>query len=141
MTYCYVRLYFVLYLYICFSSMLNVGSSDSLVDKLTLISYLNDWLVLDDKVCESSTSSNRINSSNSLNSNVWIAFLLYGEIVIIIEIKNVKWSLPKVIIFGILSMLITWQGGYKLLKINIFLKQIKFCSCMPTLHACENFLQ
>ena len=39
-------------------------------------------------------------------------------------------------IFGILSMLITWQGGYKLLKINIFLKESKFYSCIPTFHVC-----
>ena len=43
----------------------------------------------------------------------------------------VKWSLPKVIMFGILSMLITWQVCiyrlvYNLLKISIFLKLIKF---------------
>ena len=56
-------------------SMLNIDSSDSLVDKLTLFSDLNDWLVLGDKVCESSTSSNRINLANSLNNNVCIVFL------------------------------------------------------------------
>ena len=64
--------------------MLNIAHIDSLVDKLTLISDLNDWLVLDDKVCKSSTSSNRINLSNSLNNNVCIVFLWYGEIIIII---------------------------------------------------------
>ena len=53
--------------------MLNIASSDSLVDKLTSISDLNDWLVLDDKVCKPSTSSYRINLSNSLNNNVCIA--------------------------------------------------------------------
>ena len=64
--------------------MLNIAHIDSLVDKLTLISDLNDWLVLDDKVCKSSTSSNRINLSNSLNNNVCNVFLWYGEIIIII---------------------------------------------------------
>ena len=37
--------------------MLNIAPSDSLVDKLTSISDLNDLLVLDDKVGELSTSS------------------------------------------------------------------------------------
>ena len=50
---------------ICFSSMLNIAPSDSLVDKLTSISDLNDLLVLDDKVCEPSTSSYHINISIS----------------------------------------------------------------------------
>ena len=36
---------------LCFSSMLNEASSDSLFDKLTLISDLNDLLVLDDYGC------------------------------------------------------------------------------------------
>ena len=66
--------------------MLNIASSDSLVDKLTLISDLNDWMVLYDKFCESSTSSSRINLSERLNSNVCIVFLWYGEIIIIIII-------------------------------------------------------
>ena len=85
----YVILWFIC-LSICFSNMLNMASSDSLVDKLTLISYLNDWLVLDDKLCEPSTSSNRINLSSSLNNNVCIVFFWYGEIIIIIfpELKN-----------------------------------------------------
>ena len=44
MTYCYAPRYFVVRLFIiCFSSMLNIASSDSLVDKLALISDLNDW--------------------------------------------------------------------------------------------------
>ena len=38
--------------------MLNIDSSDSLADKLTLFSDLNDLLVLNDNVYESSTSSN-----------------------------------------------------------------------------------
>ena len=45
--------------------MLNIAPSDSLADKLTSISDLNDLLVLDDKVCEPSTSSYRINISIS----------------------------------------------------------------------------
>ena len=40
--------------------MINIAPSDSLVDKLTPISDLNDLLVLDDKVSEPSTSSYRI---------------------------------------------------------------------------------
>ena len=44
--------------------MLNITPSDSLVDKLTSVSDLND-LVFDDKVCEPSTSSYRINISIS----------------------------------------------------------------------------
>ena len=66
--------------------MLNIASSDSLLDEFTLISYLTFRLVLDDKVCESSTSSNRVNLSNSLNNSVCTAFFLYGEIIIIIII-------------------------------------------------------
>ena len=61
----------------------KLASSDSLVDKLTSISDLNDLLVLDDKVCEPSTSSYRINLSNSLNNNYCnycVVFLWYGEI-------------------------------------------------------------
>ena len=37
--------------------MLNIAPSDSLADKLTSISDLNDLLVLDNKVCEPSASS------------------------------------------------------------------------------------
>ena len=70
---------------ICFSTMLSIASKDSLVDKLTLISDLNDWLVLDDQVCESSTCSNRINLSNILNNDVCIVFLWYGEIKLNLE--------------------------------------------------------
>ena len=40
--------------------------------------------MLHDKVCESSTSSNRINLSNSLSNNVCIVFLGYDQIIIII---------------------------------------------------------
>ena len=66
MTYCYVRRYFVVYLFItCFSNMLNIALSDSLIDKLTLIADLNDLLELDDKVSEPSTSSYGINISIS----------------------------------------------------------------------------
>ena len=50
---------------ICFSNMLNIAPSDSLVDKLTSVSDLNDLLVLDDKVSEPSTSPYRINISIS----------------------------------------------------------------------------
>ena len=49
--------------------MLKIAPSDSLLDKLKSISDLNDWLVLDDKVCEPSTSSYRINLSNNLSNN------------------------------------------------------------------------
>ena len=66
--------------------MLSIASSDSLVDKLTSVTDVNDWLVLDDKVCESSTSSYRINLSNSLNNNFCIAFLWNSEIVKIVVI-------------------------------------------------------
>ena len=45
--------------------MLNIAPSDSLVDKLTSVSDLNDLLVLDDKVSEPSTSPYRINISIS----------------------------------------------------------------------------
>ena len=45
--------------------MLNIAPSDSVVDKLTSISDLNDLLVLDDKVSEPSTSSYCINISIS----------------------------------------------------------------------------
>ena len=45
--------------------MLNIAPSDSLVDKLTSVSDLNDLLVLDDKVGEPSTSSYRVNISIS----------------------------------------------------------------------------
>ena len=41
--------------------MLNIAPSDSLVDKLTSISNLNDLLVLNDKISELSTSPYRIN--------------------------------------------------------------------------------
>ena len=65
-------------LFIClsirFSSMLNIAPSDSLVDKLTSISDLNDLLMLDGKVSEPSTSSYRINISISLNRNICIVF-------------------------------------------------------------------
>ena len=53
---------------------LFIASNDSMVNKLTLISSLTDWLVLDDKVRESSTSSNRISLLNYLKSNVFILF-------------------------------------------------------------------
>ena len=58
--------------------MLNIAPSDSLVDKLTSISDLNDWLVLDDKVSKP-TSSYRTNLSNSLSNKVCIAFLWYDD--------------------------------------------------------------
>ena len=66
--------------------MLSIASSDSLVDKLTSVTDVNDWLVLDDKVCESSTSSYRINLSKSLNNNFCIVFLWNSEIVKIVVI-------------------------------------------------------
>ena len=66
--------------------MLSIASSDSLVDKLTSVTDVNDWLVLDDKVCESSTSSYHINLSNSLNNNFCIVFLWNSEIVKIVVI-------------------------------------------------------
>ena len=90
MIYCYVLRYFVVYLFIFLFlfvlSMLNIASSGSLVNKLTLISYLTGWLVLDDRICKSSARSNHINLSNNLNDNVCIVFLLKGEITIIIII-------------------------------------------------------
>ena len=66
--------------------MLSIASSDSLVDKLTSVTDVNDWLALDDKVCESSTSSYRINLSDSLNNNFCIVFLWNSEIVKIVVI-------------------------------------------------------
>ena len=60
---------------ICFSNMLIIAPSDSLVDKLTSIPALNDLLVPDDKVCEPSASSYRINISITLNNNVCIIFI------------------------------------------------------------------
>ena len=42
--------------------------------------------MLDDKVCESPTSSNRINLSSNLNNNVCMVFLSYGELIIIMMI-------------------------------------------------------
>ena len=57
-------------LFVYFSSMLNITSNNSLVDKLTLISNLSDWLVLHDKVCE----SNHINVLNSVEDKVYIVF-------------------------------------------------------------------
>ena len=59
-----VTLWFIC-LSICFSSMLNIAPSDSLVDKLTSVSDLIDLLMVDDKVCEPSTSSYGINISIS----------------------------------------------------------------------------
>ena len=50
--------------------MLNIAPSDSLVDKLTSVSDLNDLLMLDGKVSKHSTSSYRINISISLNRNI-----------------------------------------------------------------------
>ena len=75
--------------------MLSIASSDSLVDKLTLISDLNDWLMIDDQVCESSASSNHIDLLNSLNSDVCIVFLWYGEIKLNIENLEKKLILEK----------------------------------------------
>ena len=48
--------------------------------------WMTDW-VHNDKVCESSASSNRINLSNNLNNNVCIVVLWYsGTIITIIKI-------------------------------------------------------
>ena len=71
----YVERYFaVSCLSICFSSTLNIASSDSVVAKFASVSDLNDLLVLEDKVCEPSTSSYRINLLNSLNNNYYMVF-------------------------------------------------------------------
>ena len=88
MIFCYAQGYFVGFfcLFIYFSSMLSIAFSDSLVLKLTLILYLTDWLVLDDKVCESSTSSNCINLSSSFNNSVCIEFLWYSEVIMLLII-------------------------------------------------------
>ena len=51
--------------------MLSIASSDSLVDKFTSTSDLNDLLVLDDKVYEPSASSYRNNLLNSLSNNYY----------------------------------------------------------------------
>ena len=61
--------------------MLNIAPSDSLVDKLTSISDLNDLLVPDDKVCQPSTSSYRINLLISLNNNVKTIVLYFFDMV------------------------------------------------------------
>ena len=74
------------FLPICFSSMLNIAPSNSLVDKLTSISDLNDLLVLNDKVSELSTSPYRINISISYNKNICVVFIWYGEI------NEMKWN-------------------------------------------------
>lgn len=65
-------------LFFCFSSMLNITCNDSLADKLTLISYLTELMVFDDKVCEPSTTFNHINLSNSVKNEVCIVFFWYG---------------------------------------------------------------
>ena len=75
--------------------MLSIASSDSLVDKLTLISDLNDWLMIDDQVCESSASSNHIDLLNSLNNDVCIVFLWYGEIKLNLENLEKKVNIWK----------------------------------------------
>ena len=64
---------------ICFSNMLNIAPSDSLVDKLTSVSDLNDLLVLDDKVCEPSTSSYRINIS-IVKTITFVLYLLFDMV-------------------------------------------------------------
>ena len=71
--------------------MLKIAPSDSLLDKLKSISDLNDWLVLDDKICEPSTSSYRINlskqynlSNNKLNSiKIWPEKPLFWGVVLV----------------------------------------------------------
>ena len=103
-----VTLQFI-YLSICFSSMLSIASSDSLVDKLTSVTDVNDWLVLDDKVCESSTSSYRINLSNSLNNNFCIVFLWNSEIVkkvVIIIIMTIMIITTTIIITIIMIIIV-----------------------------------
>ena len=47
---------------------------------------MTDW-VHNDKVCESSASSNRINLSSNLNNNVCIVIPWYSETIMIIIIK------------------------------------------------------
>ena len=103
-----VTLQFI-YLSVCFSSMLSIASSDSLVDKLTSVTDVNDWLVLDDKVCESSTSSYRINLSNSLNNNFCIVFLWNSEIVkkvVIIIIMTIMIITTTIIITIIMIIIV-----------------------------------
>ena len=107
-----VTLQFI-YLSICFSSMLSIASSDSLVDKLTSVTDVNDWLVLDDKVCESSTSSYRINLSNSLNNNFCIVFLWNSEIVkkvVIMTIMIITTTIIITIIMIIIVIIIIITG-------------------------------
>ena len=87
--------------------MLSIASSDSLVDKLTSVTDVNDWLVLDDKVCESSTSSYRINLSNSLNNNFCIVFLWNSEIVKIVLIIIIMIIIIITTIIIILIIIIT----------------------------------
>ena len=66
--------------------MLNMAPRDSLVDKLTSISDMNDLLVLDDKVCEPSKSSYRINISIVKT----ITFVLY--LFDMVEMNKMKWK-------------------------------------------------
>ena len=66
--------------------MLNMAPRDSLVDKLTSISDMNDLLVLDDKVCEPSTSSYCINISIVKT----ITFVLY--LFDMVEMNKMKWK-------------------------------------------------
>ena len=62
----------------CFFVLAVFEHNDSLADKLTLISYLTELMVFDDKVCEPSTTFNHINLSNSVKNEVCIVFLWYG---------------------------------------------------------------
>ena len=73
-------------LFFCFSSMLNITCNDSLADKLTLISYLTELMVFDDKVCEPSTTFNHNNLSNSVK----MKFVLYFFDMVVKEKKNIK---------------------------------------------------
>ena len=88
--------------------MLNIAPSDSWIDKLTSISDLNDWLVLDDKVCKPSASSYRINLSNNLNNKLcfwrrWLCRLCccccgsckFWVFILVFAIFFYKWSITR----------------------------------------------
>ena len=72
---------------------------------MTSVSDLNDWWVLGDKVCEYSTSSNRINQSTSLNNNVCIIFLWYGKVIIIMILLLLLLLLLLIIMIIVIIMI------------------------------------
>ena len=77
-------------LFIYFARILKITFIDWLFDKLISISNLSDWFALYDIVFGPFSSSNQNNLSNSVKSNVHIAFLLYGENIIFWYDENRK---------------------------------------------------